>query len=219
MILFQECYRSRITHYITFDLTFFTEHNSDNLSKVIVYIKSIHFYFWMVYHGVYMKQFKQVNNEEHLSHFQVSVQFSSVQLLSHVWLCDPMNRSTPGLPVHHYLPEFTQTHIHRVSDAIQPSHPLLSPSPPPPNPSQHQGLFQWVSSSPQVAKELELQHQHQPFQIQGWFPLQLTGLISLQSKGLSRIFSNTTVKKHQFSGTQTSLWSSFHICTWMLEKP
>ena len=57
-------------------------------------------------------------------------------------LCDPMNRSTPGLPVHHQLPEFTQTHIHRVSDAIQPSHPLSSPSPPAPNPSQHQSLFQ-----------------------------------------------------------------------------
>ena len=57
-------------------------------------------------------------------------------------LCDPMNRSTPGLPVLHQLPEFTQTHVHRVSDAIQPSHPLLSPSPPAPNPSQHQGLFQ-----------------------------------------------------------------------------
>ena len=72
-------------------------------------------------------------------------------------LCDPMNRSTPGLPVHHQLPEFTQTHVHRVSDAIQPSHPLSSPSPPAPNPSQHQGLFQWVNSSHQVAKVLELQ--------------------------------------------------------------
>ena len=57
-------------------------------------------------------------------------------------LCDPMNRSTPGLPVHHQLPEFTQTHVNRVGDAIQPSHPLSSPSPPAPNPSQHQGLFQ-----------------------------------------------------------------------------
>ena len=71
-----------------------------------------------------------------------SVQFSSVQLLSRVQLCDPMNRSTPGLPVHHQLPEFTQTHVHRVGDAIQPSHPLLSPSPSAPNPSQHQSLFQ-----------------------------------------------------------------------------
>jgi len=86
-----------------------------------------------------------------------SVQFSSVQSLSHVRLCDPINRSTPGLPVHHQLPEFTQTHIHWVSDAIQPSHPLSSPSPPAPNPSQHQSLFQWVNSSHEVAKVLEFQ--------------------------------------------------------------
>ena len=72
-------------------------------------------------------------------------------------LCDPMNCSTPGLPIHHQLPEFTQTHVHRVSDAIQPSHPLLSPSPPAPNPSQHQRLFQWVNSLHEVAKVLEFQ--------------------------------------------------------------
>ena len=72
-------------------------------------------------------------------------------------LCDPMNRSTPGLPVPHQLPEFTQTHVHRVSDAIQPSHPLSSPSPPAPNSSQHQSLFQWVNSSHEVAKVLEFQ--------------------------------------------------------------
>ena len=71
----------------------------------------------------------------------ISVQFSSVAQ-SCPTLCDPMNRSMPGLPVHHHLPEFTQIHVHRVSDAIQPSHPLLSPSPPAPNPSQHQSLFQ-----------------------------------------------------------------------------
>ena len=71
--------------------------------------------------------------------------------------CNPMNRSMPGLPVHHQLPEFTQTHIHRLSDAIQPSHPLSSPSPPAPNPSQHQSLFQWVNSSHEVAKVLEFQ--------------------------------------------------------------
>ena len=75
-----------------------------------------------------------------------SVQFSSVHSLSRVRLCDTMNRSTPGLPVHHQLPEFTQTHVHQVGDAIQPSHPLLSPSLPAPNPSQHQSLFQWVNS-------------------------------------------------------------------------
>ena len=76
---------------------------------------------------------------------------SSVQSLCCIWLCDPMNRSTPGLPVHHKLPEFTQTHVHRVGDAIQPSHPLSSPFPPAPNPSQHQGHFQWVTSSHEVA--------------------------------------------------------------------
>ena len=74
-----------------------------------------------------------------------------------------MNRSTPGLPVHHQLPEFTQTHIHQAGDAIQPSHPLSPPSPPALNLSQHQGLFQWVSSSRQVASVLELQLQHQSF--------------------------------------------------------
>ena len=75
-----------------------------------------------------------------------SVQFSSVAQ-SCPTLCNPMNRSTPGLPVHHHLPEFTQTHVHQVGDAIQPSHPLSSPFPPVPNPSQHQSLFQWVNSS------------------------------------------------------------------------
>ena len=84
------------------------------------------------------------------------IQFSSVAQ-SCPTLCDPMNRSTPGLPVHHQLPEFTQTHVHRVGDAIQPSHPLWSPSPPAPNPSQHQGLLQWVNSSHEVAKVLEFQ--------------------------------------------------------------
>ena len=85
-----------------------------------------------------------------------SVQFSSVAQ-SCPTLCDPMNRSTPGLPVHHQLLEFTQTHFHWVSDTIQPSHPLLSPSPPAPNPSQHQSLFQWVNSPHEVAKVLEFQ--------------------------------------------------------------
>ena len=85
-----------------------------------------------------------------------SVQFSSVAQ-SCLTLCDPVNRSTLGLPVHHQLLEFTQTHVHQVSDAIQPSHPLSSPSPPASNPSQHQRLFQWVNSSPEVAKVLEFQ--------------------------------------------------------------
>ena len=95
-----------------------------------------------------------------------SVQFSSVAQ-SCPTLCDPMNHSTPGLPVQHQLPEFTQTHIHWVGDAIQPSHPLSSPSPPAFNPSHHQGLFKWVSSLHKVAKVLEFQLQHQSFQ---WTP-------------------------------------------------
>ena len=94
------------------------------------------------------------------------LQFSSVAQ-SCPTLCNPTNHSTPGLPVHHHLLEFTQTHVHQVSDAIQPSHPLLSPSPPAPNPSQHQGLFQWVRSSHQLAKVLEFQLNHQSFQ---WTP-------------------------------------------------
>ena len=95
-----------------------------------------------------------------------SVQFSSVSQLCPT-LCNLMNRSMPGLPVYHQLPKFTQTHAHWVGDAIQPSHLLSPPSPPAPNPSQHQGLFQWVNSSHQVAKILEFQLQHQSFQ---WTP-------------------------------------------------
>ena len=90
-------------------------------------------------------------------------QFSSVTQ-SCPTLCNPMNHSMPGLPVHHQLLEFTQTHVHRAGDAIQPSHPLLSPSPPAPNPSQHQSLFQSVSSSHEVPKVLEFQLQLHSFQ-------------------------------------------------------
>ena len=90
------------------------------------------------------------------NHAKISEMFSSVHFISVTQscptLCDPMNRSTPGLPVHHQLLEFTQTDVHWVTDAIQPSHPLSSPSPPAPNPSQHQGLFQWVGFFHQVAK-------------------------------------------------------------------
>ena len=120
----------------------------------------------------------------------IHIQFSSVTQ-SCLTLCDPMNRSTPGLPVHNQLPEFTQTHAHRIGDAIQPSHPLSSPSPPAPNPSQHQGLFQWVNfawggQSIGVSTSASVL----PVNTQGWSPLGWTGWISLQSKGLSRVFSN-----------------------------
>ena len=134
------------------------------------------------------------------------VQFSSLTQSCPI-LCDPMDNSTPDLPVHHQLPEFTQTHVLWVHDAIQLSHSLSSPSPPALNLSQHQALFQWVSSSHQVAKVLEFQLQHQVLlmNIQDLFPLVWTGLISLQSKGLSRVSSNATVQKHQFFSAQLSL--------------
>ena len=134
-------------------------------------------------------------------------------------LCNPMNRSMPGLPVYHQLPEFTQTHVHRVSDAIQPSHPLSSPSVAP-SPSQNQSLFQWVNSawggqSTRVSALASVL----PKKSQGWSPSEWTGWNSLQSKGLSRVFSNTTVQKHQFFGAQPSLQSNSHIHTWPQEKP
>ena len=94
---------------------------------------------------------------------------------------------------------------------IQPSHPLLPPSPPALNLPQHQGLFQWVSSLHQVAKTLVLQASVLPKNSQGWFPLGLTGLISLLSKGLSRVISRTTFQKQQFFGAQPSLWTNSHI--------
>ena len=122
-------------------------------------------------------------------------------------LCNPMDCSMPGLPVHHQLLKFIQTHVHWISDAIQPSHPLSSPPPPGPNPSQHQSLFQWVNSSHEVAKVLGVAASTSvlPMNIQDWSPLGWTGWISLQSKGLSRVFSNTTVQKHQFLIPQLSL--------------
>ena len=150
---------------------------------------------------------------------QSSVQFSSVAQ-SCPTLCDPMDCSMPGFPVHNQHPEYTQSHVHWVGDAIQPSHPLSTPSPPALNLSQHQGLFHWVSSSHQVAKGLDPSVQSVlPMNIHDWFPLGWTGWMSLQSKGLSRVFSNTTVQNHQFFGTQLSLWSNSHIHMWLLEKP
>ena len=151
---------------------------------------------------------------------QPSVQFSSVAQ-SCPTLCDPMSRSMPGLPVHHHLPEFTQTHILAVGDALQPSHPLSSHSLPALNLSQHQGLFKWVSSLHQVARVLGVSALTSvlPMNIQDWFPLGWTGWISLLSKELSRVFSHTIVQKHQFFSAQLSLWSISHIHTWPLEKP
>ena len=135
-----------------------------------------------------------------------SVQFSSVTQ-SCPTLCDPMNRSTPGFPVHHHLPEFTQTHVHRVSDAIQPSHPVVPFSSCPQSLPASESfpmsqLFAWGQSIRVSALASVL-----PMNTQDRSPLGWTDWISLQSKGLSRVFSNTIVQKHQFFGTQLSLTS------------
>ena len=158
----------------------------------------------------------------HVTHLNVTHAYTSISSVTQscLTLCDPMNRSTPGLPVHHKLPEFTQSHVHQVSDAIQPSHPLSSPSPPAPNPSQHESfpmsqLFTWGGQNTGVSALASFP----PKKSQGWSPSEWTGWISLQSKGLSRVFSNTTVQRHQFFGAQPSSQSNSHIHTWPLEKP
>ena len=149
-------------------------------------------------------------------HACIWVQFSSASQSCQT-LCNPMNRSKPGLPVHHQLPEFTQTHVHRVSDAIQPSHPLLLLPPIPPSirffSNESTLRMRWpkywnFSFSIIPAKEYV-----------GLISLEWTGWISLQSKGLSRVFSNTTVQKHQFFCSQLSSQSNSHIHTRLLEKP
>ena len=120
------------------------------------------FYFTKQYHGLHgWHSFLELSVRR--VNFSTSVQFSSVAQLC-LTLCNIMDCSMPGLPVHHQLPEFTQTHVHWVIDTIQPSHPLSSPSPPTFSLSQYQGLFRWVTSSHQVAKVLESQLQHQSFQ-------------------------------------------------------
>ena len=138
-----------------------------------------------------------------------SVQFSSV-VQSCLTLCDLMNHSTPGLPVHHQLPEFTQTHAHQVSDAIQPSLPLSSPSPPAHNPSQHQGLFQWVNSSPEVAKVLEFQLQHQSFQ---WTPRTDLLYDGLAGSPCSPRDSQESSPTPQFKSINSSMLSFLHSPT------
>ena len=135
---------------------------------------------------------------------QPSVQFSSVAQLCPT-LCDPMNRNTPGLPVRHQHPEFTQTHVHRVGDAIQPSHPLSSPSPPAPNPPSIRVFSNESTLHMRWTKNWSFSLSRSPL---GW-----TGWISLQSKGLSRGFSSTTVQRHQFFGAQLCSQSNYHIHT------
>ena len=144
-----------------------------------------------------------------------TVQFSSVAQLCPT-LCNPMNCSTPGLPLHHQLTESTQTHVHWVGDAIQPSHPLSSPSPPAlPQSFPASGSFQksqlFASGGQSIGS---FSFSISPSNEHYWSPLEWTGWVSLQSKGLSKIFSNTTVQKHQFFSAQLKTHSHDH---W--EKP
>jgi len=138
-----------------------------------------------------------------------TVQFSSVAQ-SCPTLRDPMNCSTPGLPVHHQLPEFIQTHVHRVSDAIQPSHPLSAPSAPAPNPSQHQSLFQWVNSSHEVAKILEFQLQHHSLQRNPRADLLQNGLVGSPWSPRDSQESSPTP---QFKSINSSVLSLLHSPT------
>ena len=152
-----------------------------------------------------------------------SIEFSSVQFSRSV-VSDslrPHESQHIRPPCPSPTPRVHSDSLHRVRDAIQPSHPLSSPSPPAPNPSQHQSLFQWVNSLHKVAKLLEFQLLASvlPMNTQDWSSLGWTGWIFLQSKGLSRVFSNTTVQTHQFFGIHLSSQSSSHVHTWPLEKP
>ena len=145
---------------------------------------------------------------------------SSVQSLSCVRLCSPLDFGMLGFPVHHQLLELAQTHVHWVGDAIQPSQHLLPPSLPGSFPAS--GYFQWVSqlfASGGWSIGASVSATVLPVNIQGWFSLGLTGLISLLSKGLSRVFSRTTVQRHLVFSTQPSLRSNSHIRTWLMEKP
>ena len=144
--------------------------------------------------------------------------FSSVAQ-SYPTLCNPMEGNTPGLLVHHQLPESTQTHVHWVcypttSSSVVPFSSHLQSFPV----SGSFQMSQFFTSSGQ-SNGVSASASVLPMNIQGWFPLGWTGWISFQSKGHSRVFSNTTVQKHQFFGTQLSLWSNSHIHTWLLEKP
>ena len=147
----------------------------------------------------------------------LTYQFSSVAQ-SCPTLCSPMDCSMPGFPVLHHLPELAQTHIQWVGDAIQPSNTLLSPSPPVFNLSQHQGICQRVGFFASGGQSIEASSASAsvlPMNIQGWYTLGLTGLISLLSKEFSKVFSSTTVQKHQFLSVRKwpLTWFSCESCT------
>ena len=134
-------------------------------------------------------------------------------------LCNPIDCSKPASSVLYYLPEFAQTHVHCAGDATKSSYPLLPPSSPALGLSQLQSLpVSQLFTSGGWSIRASASGSVLPMNSQDWFPLGVTGLIFLQSKGLSSVFSSTTVWKHRFFSTRPSLWSSSHICTWLLGK-
>ena len=142
----------------------------------------------------------------------LNIQFSSVPQWCPT-LCDPMNRSTPGLPVHHQLLKFTQTHVYQVGDAIQPSHPLLSPSPSALSPSQHQGLFQWVNFSHEVAKVLDFSFSISPSN-------EHPGLISFRMEWLDLLAVQGTLKSLlQHHSSEASIFHCSAFFTFKLSHP
>ena len=156
---------------------------------------------------------------QYLAFSSLGVQFSSVTQ-SCPTLCDPMNCSTPGLPVHHHLPEFTQIHVHRVSDAIRPSHPLSFPSPPTPNPSQHQGLFKWVTSLHQVTKYWSFNFSISPSkEYSGRISFRMHWLDLLAVQGTPRSLLQYHSLKASMFQCSAFFKSNSHIHTWLLEKP
>ena len=181
-------------------------------------LQSLKFFISTIYFYFFKKQLLYFNWR------LITLQYCDVHLSSMAQacpiLCDPMDCNTPGFPVHHQLPELAQTHVYWVSDVIQPSHSLASllllPS-----------IFPSISvfsmnhffSSGGQSIGASATASVLPMNDQNWFPLGLIGWISLLFKELARVFSNTTVQKYQFFGAQLSLWSNFHIHTWLLEKP
>ena len=185
----------------------------NSLGHHVLDITQGHIYMWLTDAD---EGFSRTVSRDHLS---IAPLCGSVAQLCPT-LFNPMDCSTPGLPVLHYHPEPAQTHVHWISGTIQPFHPLSSPSPPALNLSQHQGLFPMSRLLTSGGQSIGASASASvfPMNIQDWFPLAWTGLISFLSKGLSRVFSSTTARNHQFFGFRPFLWSNSHIRTWLLEK-
>ena len=168
----------------------------------------VHFMLWVFYHNKKGKR-KVARKFTLIFVIENSVQFSYSVCLT---LCDPMNCSTPGLPIHHQIPESTQTHVHCVGDAIQPSHPLSSPSPLALKSFPGSGSFQVSQLFASAGKSIGVSASTSvvPVNTQDWSSLEWTGWISLQSKGLSRVFSYTTVQKHHLMNLELQGFSIFH---------